>query len=415
MRRCAALMTVFLTLLAVALPAGAQQRIVALVNDEVISARDVENRVRLTLASSGLENNEDNRRRVQSPALRALIDEKVQGQEASRLGIFATDREIADAIARIEQANRLPRGQLARLLEQSGIGIAALEQQVRGALVWQKLIQRRLRPQVQIADDEIDEFYDGLKSRQGAPEFLVAEIFLPVENPDQDEEVRQTAASLIQQIQRGAGFAPIAQQFSRSATASSGGDLGWVQEGQLDTELDAAIKSMRVGEVSQPVRSPGGYYILGLRNRRAIATAPPDEAVVALTQLVFPASNPQELANSQQLAETARKTVGDCGGLATLARELRIAAPAEPQRLRVGDVNPAIRDKVRTLQAGQTSEPIRSGSTLVVLVACAREEAPGGLPSKSDIEEMLLRQRLELLSRRYLRDLRRQANVEIRG
>jgi peptidyl-prolyl cis-trans isomerase SurA len=415
MRRCAAFLTVFLILLAGALPAGAQQRIVALVNDEVISARDVENRVRLTLASSGLENSDDNRRRVQSQALRALVDEKVQAQEASRLGIFATDREVADAIARIEQANRLPRGQLVRLLEQGGIGMTALEQQVRGALVWQKLIQRRLRPQVQIADDEIDEVYEGLKARQGSPEFLLAEIFLPVENPDQDDEVRQTATSLIQQIQRGAGFAAVAQQFSRSATAGSGGDLGWVQEGQLDAELEAAVKSMRVGEVSQPIRSPGGYYILGLRNRRAVATAPPDEAVVALTQLVFPAANAQELAASQQLAETARRSVGDCAGLAGLARELRIAPPAEAQRLRVADVNPSIRDKVRQLQAGQTSEPIRSGSTLVVLVACARDDPPSGLPSKSDIEETLLRQRLELLSRRYLRDLRRQANVEIRG
>jgi peptidyl-prolyl cis-trans isomerase SurA len=146
-----------------------------------------------------------------------------------------------------------------------------------------------------------------------------------------------------------------------------------------------------------------------------VATAPPDEAVVALTQLVFPAANAQELAASQQLAETARRSVGDCAGLAALARELRIAPPAEAQRLRVADVNPSIRDTVRQLRAGQSSEPIRSGSTLVVLVACARDEPPSGLPSKSDIEETLLRQRLELLSRRYLRDLRRQANVEIRG
>jgi peptidyl-prolyl cis-trans isomerase SurA len=136
---------------------------------------------------------------------------------------------------------------------------------------------------------------------------------------------------------------------------------------------------------------------------------------VALTQLVFPARTPQELAASEQLAQSARATIGDCTGLARLANELRIQPPAEPQRLRIAEVNPAVREKVRALRAGQASEPIRAGATLVVLVVCAREEPPSGLPSRDDIEELLTRQRLEILARRYLRDLRRQANVEIRA
>lgn len=415
MKRSVAFFFTVLILVATSAPLAAQQRIFALVNDEVISGQDVENRLNLTLVTSGMAPTPENRKRMEPQVLRGLVDEKLQLQEASRVGVFVTDREVADAIARIEQSNRLAKGQLEAMLKQSGMGLTPLEQQVRSTIAWQKLTQRRLRPQIQVTDEEIDEFQDRLKARQGAPEFLLSEIFLPMDNPEQEDDVRQTALSLIQQMQRGTPFSAIAQQFSRSASASAGGDIGWVQEGQLDGDIEAAVRELKLGEVTPPVRMPGGFYILGLRARRAIAAAPADEAVVALTQLVFPARTPQELAASEQLAQGARAAIADCAGLDRLATELRIQPPAEPQRLRIAEVNPAVREKVRGLRAGQASEPIRAGATLVVLVACAREEPPSGLPSRDDIEELLTRQRLEILSRRYLRDLRRQANVEIRA
>ena len=415
MKRSLCLIVAFLALAFAAPPAAAQQRIAALVNDEVISVLDIENRVRLTITTSGLADTQENRQRLRGQALRGLIEEKLQLQEAARMGVFASDREVADAIDRIEQANRLPKGQIATILSQAGLGLPALEQQLRPAIAWQKLLQRRTRAQIHVADEEVDELLARLQARQGAPEFMLSEIFLPIDNPDQDEEIRQTALSLIQQMQRGTPFPAIAQQFSRSASASVGGDLGWVQEGQLDPELDAAIRELNPGEVSTPIRTPGGYYIFGLRDRRRSAGPSPDDAVLALTQLVFPAKGAQEAAAAQQLAQTARAGISDCRGLARLAGELRIAAPAEPKRLRLAEVNPAIRDAVRGLRAGQTSEPIRAGETLVVLVVCEREEPPSMMPSRENAEEMLVRQRLQLLARRYLRDLRRQANVEIRG
>ncbi len=415
MKRPLLLIAAFLLFVAPALPAAAQQRIAALVNDEVISVLDIENRVRLIMVTSGMVDSPDTRQRLRGQALRGLVEEKLQLQEAARLGVFANDREVADAIDRIEQANRLPKGQLATILSQAGLGLPALEQQIRPAIAWQKLLQRRIRAQIHVADEEIDELLERLKARQGAPEFLVSEIFLPLDNPEQEEDVRQTGLSLIQQMQRGTPFPAIAQQFSRSASASAGGDLGWVQEGQLDPELEAVIKELKPGEVTLPVRTPGGFYIFGLRNRRQPTAPTPDDAVLALTQLVFPARTAQELGAAQQLAQSARTTIADCASLARLANELRIAAPAEPRSLRLGDVNPAIRDAVRPLRAGQTTEPIRAGDTLVVRVVCARQDPPSALPSREDAEDILVRQRLQLLARRYLRDLRRQANVEIRS
>lgn len=396
-------------------PVQAQQKIVAVVNDEAISALDVAGRIRLTMVSSGLPDNAEIRKRIEPQVLRSLIDERLQTQEATRLGIAVGEKEIEEAIGRIEQSNRMRKGQLEQLLKQAGIQRGALEQQIRANIAWQKLVQRRLRAQVQIGEDEVKEVLDRLKSKQGSAEFLLSEIFLPIDNPDQDDEVRQTAMSLITQMQRGTSFPAIAQQFSQSASAATGGDIGWVQEGQLDAELENAVKGLRAGDVTAPVRTAGGYYIFGLRGRRTIAGSTPEDAVVLLTQLILPARNAAEMRSSQQLAQTVRETATSCEDLTRTAKEMRLPPVPEPQRLRIGDINPAIRDKIRTLKAGEPSEPIRANNAIVMLMACSREEAPSGLPSAEDIEEGLLRQRLDLLARRYLRDLRRQAYVDIRA
>ncbi|MBM3524490.1 MAG: rotamase [Alphaproteobacteria bacterium] len=403
---------------AIAASAAAQSgtlKIVAVVNDEAISALDVANRLRLTMVSAGLADSLEIRKRMEPQVLRSLIDERLQAQEAARLNVGVSDEDIETAIGRIEQANRMRKGQLAEILTRANVPRRALEQQLRAAIAWQKLVQRRLRAEVTITEEEVQEVIDRLKAKQGAPEFLLSEIFLPVDNPDQDEEVRQSAMNLIQQMQRGTAFPAIAQQFSQAASAAQGGDLGWIQEGQLDQELEAAVKQLRPGEVTPPTRTPGGYYVYGLRGKRTIAGSSPDEAILALTQLILPARNANEARSSMQLATTVREAVSSCEDLSRAAREARVPAPPQPQRLRLGDINPQIRDKVRGLKAGEASEPIRAGNAIVLLMACSREDAPSGIPSSDDIQESLLRQRLDLLARRYLRDLRRQAYVDIRA
>lgn len=403
---------------ALAAPASAQsnaQKIVAVVNDEVISALDITNRMRLTMVSSGLPDNVEIRKRLEPQILRGLIDEKLQVQEATRLNVGVTDEDIEGAIGRIEQSNRMRKGQLSELLTKANVPRQALEQQLRAGIAWQKLIQRRLRAEVTINEEEVQEVLDRIKSKQGSPEFLLSEIFLPIDNPDQEDEVRQNAMNLIQQMQRGTSFPAIAQQFSQAASAANGGDIGWVQEGQLDEELETAVKQLRPGEVTPPTRTPGGFYVYGLRGKRTIAGASPDEAVLTLTQLILPARNASEARSSMQLASTLRESVNGCAELTKAAREARVPPPPEPQRLRLGDVNPQIRDKIRTLKAGEASEPLRAGNAVVLLMACTREDAPSGLPSNEDVQEGLLRQRLDLLARRYLRDLRRQAYVDIRA
>lgn len=401
-------------------PARAQdlQRIVAVVNDDVISMYDLATRTRLNIASSGLEDNAAVRRQVQPQTLRALIDERLQAQEAQRLNLSVSQAEIDSAINRIEQQNRMQPGQLDSFLNNAGLNRTVLGAQIRAQLLWQKVVNRRLRSSLEIGADEIDEQLDRLKSNQGQTEYLLAEIFLSVDSPDQDEEVRQNGMNLIEQMRRGAGFSGLAQQFSQSASAGAGGDIGWVARGQLEKDVEDIVDQLRPMNVSEPIRTIGGYYIYLLRQRRVVAGPSPDDAKIQLSQFLLPVdagASEADLNTQKEMAATLRETVGGCADLPRLAKEMGVPEPAEMQSLRVGDLAPNLRPVIADLKVGEFSPPLRTEQGLMLLMVCVREEAPSNLPTREEVTDTLTRQRLDLMARRYLRDLRRAAVVDVRA
>src|SRR5690606_10759368 len=126
-----------------------------------------------------------------------------------------------------------------------------------------------------IGDDEVDELLSRMEASQDRPLARVQEIFLPVDSPSEEAEVQATAERLVQQLRGGADFGAIARQFSRGTTAREGGDVGWVQEGQLAARLDQALAGLQPGDITDPIRGTGGIYILRLVDRRLPHAADP--------------------------------------------------------------------------------------------------------------------------------------------
>ena len=162
MVRSLARLTPTLLLLASLLAAGPSaaqsvERIAAVVNDDVISQSDVSARLRLALLATGLEPSQENQQRLAPQVLRGLVDERLQLQEAGRFNIAVTPAEIDREIGTIAGRNNMNGEQLRATLARSGVPVSTLEQQIRAALSWRKLIDRRLLPQVEIGDEEINE------------------------------------------------------------------------------------------------------------------------------------------------------------------------------------------------------------------------------------------------------------------
>ena len=166
---------------------------------------------------------------------------------------------------------------------------------------------------------------------------------------------------------------------------------------------------MRAGEISDPISSPVGYYIFLLRDRRltqAAAGASPGEIEVDLAQILLPVDGEATLDAARGRAAQLRGRLG--------AAELKAPDSGRLGWLRVGDLPPGFRQTVSTLPVGQVSEPLEGPTGIHLLMVCDRHNPTAESPQRDQIAQQLQRERVDRLARRYLRDLRKDAFVEVR-
>jgi len=403
-----------LALLALTPAASAQEslRIAAVVNDEAISFRDLEARLRVVLVSSNVGDTPENRRRAASQVLRQLIDERLQLQEGKRLNIDATEAEIQEAFRRIEEQSNLPPGGLEEEIKRHDVSRPSMVEQIRSSIVWQKLVRRQAASQVQVGDDEIDEIFASFQRTRDLPELRISEILLTVDRPDREPEVRRFAEQLVEQARGGAEFVSLARQFSEAASAAAGGEIGWVLPTQLDEAIEREVSKAQPGTIVGPIRTVAGFHVIRLADRRMMQQAGAEEAVLNLRQAVIPIAGTTEEEARQRAATVASSKT--CPDFEKAAEEAKALRPYSLGRLKIGELNAAVRPLVAPLEAGKTSAPTRVTEVVVVFMVCDRTQPETGMPKREEIREQLFRGKLSIVARRYLRDLRRAAHLDLR-
>lgn len=272
MRKYFSILALFLALIAPQTSHAMGEKIAAVVNEDVISISDVNDRMKLIITSSGLAKTPEIMAKLSKQVVNSLIEEQIRLQEARRLNLEVSEAEIADGFATIAKQNNFEADQFTEILKRGGINKATMERQVRAQLAWNKVVASKVRSQVSVTDKDIEDGIARRRANVGKKEYLVAEIFLPMDSPQEAKNIQQLANRLVGQIKAGkAPFFRVAQEFSKAAGATNGGDLGWVQQGQLVKEVDEVLKTMAKDNVSNPIRSPNGYHILFLRDQRLIS------------------------------------------------------------------------------------------------------------------------------------------------
>jgi peptidyl-prolyl cis-trans isomerase SurA len=404
---------------ALADPAAAQQqrdagrRIAAIVNRDAITIYDVEQRMRFMGLGGQLPAAGEARQRLLNEVLRSIINERLQMQEAARERVAVTDKEVRDQVAQIEQRNRMPRGGLATMLRQRNIDPRTFEDQIRASLAWNKVVQVKILPQIRVSDVEVQAVLKRLKENKDKLQYRVQEIFLPIDTPQQQARALHTAQLVLAQLRAGANFEILARQFSQTGTASTGGDMGFLFEGQMEAEIEKTVKQMKTGQVAGPVRGAGGYYILRLADRRTIGGRNPDVKSLSIAQVILrvpdkatPAQNKAVLDRITKLAADAK----DCAGFVKAAQE------AGAQARVIDDVvleqqRPEIRALLSSLKVNQVSRARFEAGGHGVYMRCPDG---GKEPEEKDVREALQRQKLGAFADRYLKELRRSAYVDIR-
>ncbi len=400
-----------------AAPAASPTGIAAIVNDQVITGYDLDQRVKVAIVSAGLKDTPDVRRRVTIDVLNTLIDERLQLQEAKRLNLGITQADIDKGKTTLEARNNAPPGSFSKLLADQGLPESAVIGQMTAELAWNKIISVTMVPKVDLTDDEIDKAYARLTESIGKYRIRLSEIFLPVETPDRDATVRADAAKLVDDLRAGADFAAMARQFSRGSSAYDGGALGLVIEDQLLPEVATVAHTIDLGIISDPVAAGGGYYILRVSERSVIGSVDPNAATVRLKQIALPiAANATDADINAVLARAQSFTasIKTCAAMDATIQEIGNRQSGDLGLLRITDLSERIRAAVLELPIGQASAPVRTDALVQVFVVCERNQATPTLPQRAEVAETLWLQRLDLLARRSLRDLRRTAVIDVR-
>ena len=411
--RLAALLALSLVAAGWLRPAHAQEyRIAAVVNDEVISIADVDERMKLVLASTNLQNDPRILQQVRAQVLRTMIDEKLELQEAKKETVSVGIAEVTEAMSNIEKQNKMPKGGIDTFLKQRGINRSTMIDQIMAQIAWAKTVRRRFGHSVIVSDEEIDEQLKEDQANAGKPKSRVAEIYLSVDSPSQDPEIRETAQHLVDQIKHGAPFPAVARQFSQSSTAAVGGDIGYVQPGQLDPEADRLIAKLQPGQMIGPVRLTGGYYIYLLIDRRP-GQDPDSQIQVNLNQVVFPVPEGTSRDAVIAKAKAATQDAKSCGELAKIGRDVSPELSGPIGDVKVSDLPAEVRPTILAAKVAAPTDPIPVSNGIGVFMVCSRQG--GDIDQEKDqVADNITRARLENLARGYLRDLRQVAFIDLR-
>lgn len=413
-----ALLAVILVLATSAGVSAQALRVVARVNDEAITDFDLRQRITFAVRSAGMQETPDMQQRLAPQVLRQMIDERLQIQNARGLGVKPTEAEVNQRVAEIERGAGMQRGQFKQYLQSIGVAYDVAAQQIEATLAWAKIVRRRVRPQVDVSDAEIEDALARIRGNIGKTETRVAEIFIPIDKVDQADEAKRSADRVVEQLRRGVPFPALAQQFSQGATAQQGGDLGWVLPGTLDPAIDAVLDKLAPRQVSDPIRTPAGYHVLMVIDRRQFASSKPDDVRLNLVQLTLALpvnASPDEEARAKGDAQKIMGAVRQCTDLFNQAGQFKGATAGKLEGIRVGDLaaNREMYDQIPRIGVGGTAGPFRVTEGLQVVSLCSKEGA-NGLPTKDVISQQLLLQKLEAASRRYMREMRRVATIDIK-
>jgi peptidyl-prolyl cis-trans isomerase SurA len=380
--------------------------IAAVVNDQVISLYDVDQRVDLFFATSGIQKSPEMTERMREQVLRSLVDEKLQMQEATRVEIQIEETEIEERMELLaKQDNRTLDG-IKEFLETKSIEENTLKAQIRAELAWNQFVRRNFGGRIKVGDPEIEEQYEKAVKAVNQTRYLVSEILLNLDNFSTEEQVRQLSDEIVKQLQSGTSFPAVARQFSIAPTAAQGGQLGWISADQLNPRLSQVIRQMQVGQISPPIPTTGGVYILALADRRAGGNDPSKNKFDVLT-VNFPAAVKDTRIN--EFADDFKT----CRRAQEKAKKLKASVKRSGlKELRTLPGSVAL--AVANLEAGEVAPPSQQNDATNVYIVCDRKDDLGIEISRDEIADNIFSQRISVMARRHLRDLRRDAVVEYR-
>lgn len=384
--------------------------IAAIVNDEVISKFDVDQRVNLFLVTSGIERTPQNIDGLRRQVLRTLIQEKLQLQEARDSEIEISRAEINAAMQDMASGTNRSLDEVEKFLKENNVHIRTMEDQIEAELAWNRFVRGRFGGQVSIGELEIDETLERAEAAMNQDRVNISEILLLANNQLDGQRLMSEAAQIVQQLRAGINFGAVARQFSAASSSASGGNLGWIPVNQLDENIVPIIENMAAGDISDPIETSAGIYIVQVNSKQQSGGIDPMRNLFDLLIITYDVATEGHLAKLESL----RDSFTTCKNTEAKAKEMDARNVTRTGQVELRRFPKNLQSEISTTEAGQVIGPKKNEKIAEMVVVCDRKDDQGATISRDAIENNLYSQRLAIMARRHLRELRRDSIVEYR-
>ncbi|WP_245591472.1 peptidylprolyl isomerase [Brevundimonas bacteroides] len=387
--------------------------IVATVNDQIITGFDLRQRMLTVIAMSQVQPTEENIPAIQQQALQALIEERLQAQEiANYETLVVTDEEVDQEIAAMAQDAGVTPDQYMGFLAQGGIRPEQMRQQLRTEIGWRQLVGGRFNTRSRVSRTQVEQALRQLSEAAQRPQYLIGEIYIEAARVGGQQAALNGAEQLVAQMVQGAPFQAVARQFSAAPSAARGGDAGWIVQGTVQPALQTALDTLQVGQLSRPIPVEGGVYIIYMRDKRSGAAT----SLVSLKQAMIElpeTANEAEVAAATERLTTLRPQL-TCDNILQRTTSETGLLGSDLGESDVANLAPQFQQVARSAEVGTVSNPVRTPLGLHLVAVCGRRVGGADAPSYREVEARLQNQNLAMLARRYIRDLRADALIEVK-
>lgn len=343
-------------------------RIVAVVDQVVITENELIDRIQTV--RSQLEKQGGNvppMDVLQKQILERLINDRLLLQYAAQTGIRVDDTQLDKTVERIAEQNKLSVPEFRTALEQEGISYRKFREDIRNEIVIARLREREVENRVNVTEAEIDNYLTTQSARGDVQdEFEIGHILIRTPedgSPEELQKLKEKAEQALQALQGGTNFAEVSARYSDAPNALEGGSLGWKTSSQIPDLFNEALKGMQPGEVSPILRSPNGFHILKLNDRRG-STSPLVVEQTKLRHILIKLSEIVSESDAQQKMTMIKERLDHGGDFAELARQYSEDASANSGGdlgwVNPGDTVPQFEKAMNLLAPGEISEPVRT-------------------------------------------------------
>jgi peptidyl-prolyl cis-trans isomerase SurA len=398
--------------------------VAAIVDNDVIMKSQLDQRVHdveqtISKRGGGMPPQSD----LEKQVLERLIVENLQLQIGERSGIRITDEELNEAVGTIAQRNNMTLAQFKAALAHDGVNYEDARDQIRREMIISRVRQRRVAERIQVSEQEVKNFLaSDLGKMQLSQEYHLANILIPTPESASSEAIQaaaRQAGDVYQKLKQGADFAQTAIARSSSDNALEGGDMGWRKPAQLPPPFDSMLAQTPVGDITQPVRTPGGFIILKVLEVRGGEQAQMRDEVHVRHILIKPSEIRSE-AETQRLINTVYDRVKNGEDFAALAKNF---SEDPGSALNGGDLGwvspdslvPAFRDVMSQTAQGVVSKPFKSQYGWHILEVLGRRATDSTQDAREQQALNVLRNRkYDEELQNWLRQIRDEAYVEIK-